>query len=439
MYDVIIIGGGAAGFYSAIHIAEARPELKIAILERGKEVLGKVKVSGGGRCNVTHAEFDPGELVKNYPRGEKELLGPFHTYGSGDTMAFFEKRGIPLKIESDGRMFPVSDSSQTIIDCFLNEADRLGIRVLRHSAVIDIRRGTDAMHDVSTVDENKSVLWEVESIKHTYHAKKIVVATGSNPKIWKLLKKLGHTLEPAMPSLFTFNIKDKRIKGIQGVSTHAEVDVLEQRTFNPKITIKLRSRETEKPLMTSEGPLMITHWGMSGPAILKLSAWGAKLLNEMKYRFRIKVNWLPAYSVEGVIGLFVQIKEIEAKKTVFRTKAVDVPRRLWTNLVRASGIGETEKWADVTKTQLENLSYQLTQCEFLVEGKSTFKEEFVTAGGVTLKEIDFKTFESKILPGLYFAGEVIDVDAITGGFNFQNAWTGGYIAAQGIIKTTASP
>lgn len=439
MYDVIIIGGGAAGFYSAIHIAEARPELKIAILERGKEVLGKVKVSGGGRCNVTHAEFDPGELVKNYPRGEKELLGPFHTYCSGDTMAFFEKRGIPLKIESDGRMFPVSDSSQTIIDCFLNEADRLGIRVLRHSAVFDIRRGTDAMHDVSTADENKSVLWEVESIKHTYHAKKIVVATGSNPKIWKLLKKLGHTLEPAMPSLFTFNIKDKRIKGIQGVSTHAEVDVLEQRTFNPKITIKLRSRETEKPLMTSEGPLMITHWGMSGPAILKLSAWGAKLLNEMKYRFRIKVNWLPAYSVEGVIGLFMQIKEIEAKKTVFRTKAVDVPRRLWTNLVRASGIGETEKWADVTKTQLENLSYQLTQCEFLVEGKSTFKEEFVTAGGVNLKEIDFKTFESKILPGLYFAGEVIDVDAITGGFNFQNAWTGGYIAAQGIIKTTASP
>ncbi len=417
MYDVIVIGGGAAGFYSAIHIAEARPDLKIAILERGKEVLGKVKVSGGGRCNVTHAEFNPGELVKNYPRGEKELLGPFHTYCSGDTMAFFEKRGIPLKIESDGRMFPVSDSSQTIIDCFLNEADRLGIRILRHSAVVDIRRGIE---------------WEVVSIKHTYHAKKIVVATGSNPKIWNLLKKLGHTLVPAVPSLFTFNIKDKRIKGIQGVSTHAEVDVLEQRLFNPKITIKLRSRETEKPLMTSEGPLMITHWGMSGPAILKLSAWGAKLLNEMKYRFWIRINWLPEYSVEGLIGLFMQIKEIEAKKTVLRTKAVDVPRRLWTNLVRASGIEETEKWADVTKTHLENLAHQLTQCEFLVDGKSTFKEEFVTAGGVNLKEIDFKTMGSKILPDFYFAGEVIDVDAITGGFNFQNAWTGGYIAAQAI-------
>ncbi len=432
MFDVIVIGGGAAGFYSAIHIAEARPDLKIAILERGKEVLGKVKVSGGGRCNVTHAEFDPGELVKNYPRGQKELLGPFHTYCTGDTMAFFEKRGIPLKIESDGRMFPISDSSQTIIDCFLNEADRLGIQILRHSSVIDIRHGRDAIHGVSTADEKKTIAWEIESIKHTYYAKKIVVATGSNPKIWKLLKKLGHTLEPAVPSLFTFNIKDKRIKGIQGVSTHAEVDVLEQRLFNPKITIKLRSQEAEKPLMTSEGPLMITHWGMSGPAILKLSAWGAKLLNEMQYRFRIRINWLPEYNVEGLIGLLMQIKEIEAKKTVLRTKAVDVPRRLWTNLVRASGIGEAEKWADVTKTHLESLAHQLIQCEFLVDGKSTFKEEFVTAGGVNLKEIDFRTFESKILPGLYFAGEVIDVDAITGGFNFQSAWTSGFIAAQAV-------
>ncbi|MGB6151447.1 MAG: NAD(P)/FAD-dependent oxidoreductase [Pricia sp.] len=429
MFDVIIIGGGAAGFYSAIHIAEARPELKIAILERGKEVLGKVKVSGGGRCNVTHAEFDPGELVKNYPRGEKELLGPFHTYCSGDTLAFFEKRDIPLKIESDGRMFPVSDSSQTIIDCFLNEADRLGIRILRHSAVTDIRR---------MMEDNSGPEWEITSIKHTYRAKKIVVATGSNPKIWKLLRKLGHSLEPAVPSLFTFNIKDKRISGIQGVSTYAEVDVLEPRLFSPKITIKLRSQENEKPLMSSDGPLMITHWGMSGPAILKLSAWGAKLLNEMKYRFRIRVNWLPEYSAEGLLGLLMEIKEVEAKKTVLRTKAVDVPRRLWTNLVRASGIEEAEKWADVTKIQLENLASQLTQSEFLVDGKSTFKEEFVTAGGVNLKEIDFKTFESKILPGLFFAGEVIDVDAITGGFNFQNAWTGGYIAAQGIVKTTVA-
>ncbi len=221
-YDVIIIGGGAAGFYAAIHIAEARPKLKIAILERGKEVLGKVKVSGGGRCNVTHAEFDPGELVRNYPRGEKELLGPFHTYCTGDTVAFFEKRNIPLKIESDGRMFPVSDSSQTIIDCFLNEADRLGIRILRHSAVTDIR-SSDVQHDISPAPKKEIGGWRVESIKHTYYAKKIVVATGSNPKIWKVMEKLGHSLEPAVPSLFTFNIKDKRINGIQGLSTSAKV------------------------------------------------------------------------------------------------------------------------------------------------------------------------------------------------------------------------
>lgn len=454
MHDVIIIGGGAAGFYAGIHIAEARPDLKIAILERGKEVLGKVKVSGGGRCNVTHAEFDPGELSKNYPRGEKELLGPFHSYCTGDTVAFFEERGIPLKIESDGRMFPESDSSQTIIDCFLGEAERLGIRVLKHSAVTNIRRhhrknvesdgsrpGKESSALPQTTDsgqtqeigENVGPNWEIQSIKHTYYAKKIVVATGSNPKIWKLMEKLGHTIQPPVPSLFTFNIKDKRISGIQGVSTEASVEVLEQRRLNPRITIQLKSKEAEKPLLTSEGPLLITHWGMSGPAILKLSAWGARLLNEMGYQFRLRVNWLPEYSTEGILGLFMHIKEIEAKKTVLRTKAVDVPRRLWTNLVRASAIDKAEKWAEVTKIQLENLARQLTQCEFQVDGKSTFKEEFVTAGGIYLREINFKTFESKVLPGLYFAGEVIDVDAITGGFNFQNAWTGGYIVARGIV------
>ncbi|MDT7829209.1 NAD(P)/FAD-dependent oxidoreductase [Pricia sp. S334] len=421
MFDVIIIGGGAAGFYCAIHIAEACPDLKVAILERGKEVLGKVKVSGGGRCNVTHAEFDPRELTKNYPRGEKELLGPFHTYCSGDTMAFFEKRGISLKIESDGRMFPVSDSSQTIIDCFLNEADRLGVQVLRHSAVTDVRRC-----------DGGGPAWEITSIKNTYRARKIVVATGSNPKIWKMMEKLGHRIEPAVPSLFTFNIKDDRIAGIQGISTHAVVEVLEPRLLQPKVTIKLQSKKKEKPLMSAEGPLLITHWGMSGPAILKLSAWGAQLLNELDYRFRIRINWLPEYHTEGVLTLLMHIKEVEAKKTVLRTKAVDIPRRLWTGLVKASGIALSEKWADVSKLKLEYLAQQLTQCEFQVNGKSTFKEEFVTAGGIDLKEIDFRTFKSRILPDLYFAGEVINVDAITGGFNFQNAWTGGYVAAQAI-------
>ena len=425
MFDVIIIGGGAAGFYAAIHIAETNPKLKIAILERGKEVLAKVKVSGGGRCNVTHGEFDPSEFVKNYPRGEKELLGPFHTYGSGDTVSFFEKNGIRLKIEEDGRMFPVSNSSQTIIDFFINETARLGIKVLKHSTVTNIE-SIDSRVDGKT--------WQVTSIKNSYLSKKILIATGSNPKIWELLQKLGHRIEPGVPSLFTFNIKDKRIDGIPGVSTYAEVKVLPKHVFRPKITVALKSKVAEVALLESEGPLLITHWGVSGPAILRLSAWGARTLNEFKYRFPIKVNWLPQFYRGAVISLLMEIKQVEAKKTVLRTKAVDVPRRLWTNLVRAANIPQDMKWADVTKGQLQELSDQLTNCRFLVTGKSTFKEEFVTAGGVDLKEINFKTYESKLHPNLFFAGEVINVDAITGGFNFQNAWTSGYIAAQAIAK-----
>ncbi|SHI66060.1 BaiN/RdsA family NAD(P)/FAD-dependent oxidoreductase [Pseudozobellia thermophila] len=427
MFDVIIVGGGAAGFYTAIHLAEARPDLKIGILERGKEVLGKVKVSGGGRCNVTHAEFDPSELVKNYPRGGKELLGPFHSYACGDTMAFFEERGIDLKIEPDGRMFPVSDSSQTIIDCFLSEVNRLGVKVLRHSAVTDIQRQEEGP------EEDRG--WRVTTIKHSYTCKKIVLATGSNPKIWKMLEQLGHRIEPAVPSLFTFNCSDKRIAGIPGISTYANVDVFENRQVDLKVTTRLKSQVSKKPLLTSDGPVLITHWGLSGPAILKLSAWGARVLHEMAYRFKIRVNWLPDYSFDGLLGLLKEIKEVEAKKTVVRTKAVDVPRRLWINLVSASGIQKTDKWADLGKKKLEALAAQITECELKIEGKSTFKEEFVTAGGVDLKEINFKTFESKIVPGMYFAGEVINVDAITGGFNFQNAWTGGYMVAQALANS----
>ncbi|MGI9553139.1 MAG: NAD(P)/FAD-dependent oxidoreductase [Aurantibacter sp.] len=424
MFDLIVIGGGAAGFYAAVHAAENNPELKIAILERGKEVLTKVKVSGGGRCNVAHAEYDPAELVKNYPRGQKELLGPFHTHATGDTVSFFEDRGIPLKTEEDGRMFPTTDSSQTIVDFFLKEASRLGIQVLRHSAVTKF--------DQVTFENDK--VWEVTSIKKTYRARKILVASGSSTKIWRILENLGHTIVPPIPSLFTFNIKDKRIQGIPGLSTLARVEVFPKNIIRPKITIQLKSTVAKQALLSSEGPLLITHWGMSGPAILKLSAWGAKLLHEFKYNFTIRVNWLPDYYDNSVIQLLMEIKEVEAKKTILRTKAVDIPRRLWTNLVRASGIHENEKWADVTKEKLQQLADQLTNGRFDVVGKSAFKEEFVTAGGIDLYEIDFKTMESKLVPQLYFAGEVINVDAITGGFNFQNAWTTGFIAAQGIVR-----
>lgn len=424
MEDVIIIGGGAAGYYAAIHIAEANPSIKILILERGKEVLTKVKVSGGGRCNVTHGEFDPNELVLNYPRGQKELKGPFNTYCSGDTIGFFDKRGISLKIEEDGRMFPESNSSKTIIDCFVNEATRLGVQLLRNSSVV-------AIEQLKKSKENASDGWMVESIQKKYYAKKILVATGSNPKIWKMMEKLGHTVVTPVPSLFTFNIKDKRIEGIPGVSTYASVEVLEK-SASTKVTIQLKSQVASKVLLASDGPLLITHWGMSGPAILKLSAWGARELNDWSYKFNIRVNWLPEYQEEGLLQLLLQIKDVEGKKTVLRTNAVNIPKRLWINLVKASDISDTTKWAEVTKNQLQTLAQQITAGEFQVDGKSTFKEEFVTAGGIDLKEINFKTFESKVQKNLFFAGEVVNIDAITGGFNFQNAWTSGYIAAQAI-------
>ena len=420
MYDVLVIGGGAAGFYSAIHIAESNPNIKIAILERGKEVLTKVKVSGGGRCNVTHAEFDPKELVKNYPRGEKELLGPFHNYASGDTVAFFEKRGISLKIEEDGRMFPTTDSSQTIIDCFTSEAKRLGILVCDRTSVQKIEQ----------LNKGAKTYWEITTQENKLIATKIVLATGSNPKIWKLLEGMGHTIVPPVPSLFTFNISDERIADIPGVSTSAEVTILD----NKKASISLKSGNKESGLLSSDGPLLITHWGMSGPAILKLSAWGARLLEEFGYRFSISVNWVPEYHPHGLLELFMDVKKVE-RKTIIRTKVLDIPKRLWVNLVKASGISDVMTWPEVTKAQLQLLVDQLTKGVFRVEGKSTFKDEFVTAGGIDLKEINFKTYESKILPNLFFAGEVMNVDAITGGYNFQNAWTGAYIAAQGITHS----
>lgn len=427
MFDVIVLGGGAAGFYGAIHIMEGNPKLRVAILERGKEVLTKVKVSGGGRCNLTHAEFDPKELTKNYPRGERELMGPFHTYCTGDTMSFFEKRGVPLNIEADGRMFPSSNSSQTIIDCFLKETDRLGIKVLKNSSIVGI------------TSQNKNVEkgdypWKIKTIRNTYQAKKILVATGSNPKIWDLLEQMGHTIIPPVPSLFTFNIKDERITGIQGVSTNAHIKIIPSQVNNGKLRSALKKYAIQPSDLESEGPLLITHWGMSGPGILRLSAWGARILNDLNYKFSIQINWLPAYHEEGLQRQLLQIKEVEGKKTLLRTKAFDIPKRLWSSMVRASQISDTDKWADISKIQLQNLAKQLTGSVFRVDGKSTFKEEFVTAGGVHLKEINFKTYESKILPGLYFAGEVLNVDAITGGFNFQNAWTGAYIAAQAIAK-----
>ena len=421
MFDVIIVGGGAAGFYAAIQIAGLSPELKIAIFERGKTVLSKVKVSGGGRCNVTHGEFLPKELATNYPRGEKELLGPFHKYAPMDVMAFFEEKGVPLKIEEDGRVFPKSDSSQSIIDCLVGEADRLGVQVLKNSSVKAINKTDDG--------------WQVTTMNKHYQTIKLMLATGSNPKIWKQLENLGHHIISPVPSLFTFNINDERILGIQGLSAYAAVEVMPKKTFNTdKTALNLKSKVKDDAVLYADGPLLITHWGLSGPAILKLSAWGANILNDYNYTFKIKVNWLPEYSTASMEAYLKELKAIEAKKTVMRTNVTELPKRLWMRLVEAANIEPDERWGDINKEQLQALAEQLTSSSFKVEGKSTFKEEFVTAGGVDLKEINFKTFESKLHPNLYFAGEIINVDAITGGFNFQNAWTGAYIAAQAIAS-----
>jgi len=400
-YDVIVAGGGAAGFFTAINIAEANPNLKIAILERGKEVLSKVRVSGGGRCNVTHACFVPNDLVKFYPRGEKELRGPFNRFSAGDTIEWFERHGVELKTEEDGRMFPVSDSSQTIIDCFINAVNTLGIQVLTGESIQSLYKA-----------ENH---WKIDTQNGTFIAAKLVMATGSNPKMWDMLAELGHTIVPPVPSLFTFNIKDPRIKDLMGVSALA--------------TVKVKNSKLE-----ASGPLLITHWGMSGPGILRLSAWGARELFAKSYQFVLQVNWLNDVDLEECDVLLKEIKQEHARKMVGKKSPFDFPNRLWESLVTASGIDDETKWADLTRNQLQALAAQLVNGEFNVNGKSTFKEEFVTAGGVDLKEVNFKTMESKRVESLYFAGEVINVDAITGGFNFQNAWTDAVIAAESITS-----
>ena len=400
-FDVVIAGGGAAGFFTAINIAETNPNLKIAILERGSEVLSKVRISGGGRCNVTHACFIPNDLVKYYPRGEKELRGPFNRFCSGDTIEWFERHGVELKIEEDGRMFPITDSSQTIIDCFLKATEKLRIEVITGESIQSVFKADD--------------YWKVETKKEYYYCTNLVMATGSNPKIWELLKGLGHTIVPPVPSLFTFNIKDKRIKGLMGLSALASVKVKDMK-------------------LEASGPLLITHWGMSGPGILRLSAWGARELAERNYQFMLQVNWLNDIDYADCLEQLKDIKQEQAKKLAGKKSPFDLPNRLWESLVTAANIADDLRWADISGKQLQALASQLTQGEFQVNGKSTFKEEFVTAGGVELKEVNFKTMESKLAENLYFAGEILNIDAITGGFNFQNAWTGGFIAAQAITE-----
>ena len=416
-HDVLILGGGAAGFFTAINLAQMRPDIHIIILERGKDCLGKVRVSGGGRCNVTHAEFLPRELTVHYPRGGRELLGPFHRFMTGDTMAWFEERGVPLKIEADGRVFPESDSSQTIIDCFLTEAKTHNVTIKTKEAVKSIYKNNGN--------------WQVTTPNAMYIASRLVAATGSSPKIWKLLEGLGHKIIPAVPSLFTFNCKDNRISDLPGISVGAHLELIHKKT-DAAIKNASGGRMDESGIV---GPLLITHWGFSGPAVLKLSAIAARELHAIDYRFRLRVNWLMNTDFDEVVNVLKEFRQQHGKQAIIKHDPFNLPKRLWQNLVAPFALSEKQTWAEIAKQQILEMATVLTRCDFDINGKSTFKEEFVTAGGVDLKEVDFKTFQSRLYDKLYFAGEVLDIDAVTGGFNFQNAWTSGYIAATAIAES----
>ena len=395
----VVIGGGAAGFFGAIAIAERNPAMRVLVVERGSAFLQKVKVSGGGRCNVTHACFDARELTRFYPRGHKEMAGPFSRFGPAETVAWFEQRGVVLKTESDGRMFPTTDSSQTIIDCLWQAAKKHHVE-LRTSARVE---------SITPLQDGR---WRVITTNEVLEANYILLTTGSSDAVWDMLKKLGHTIVPPVPSLFTFNIKDPRLQNLPGISVpRAEVSIPE-----------LKQR--------ASGPLLVTHWGLSGPAILRLSAWAARNLHDCQYQFKLTVNWLGDIPQAALLDQLNDLKSELSKKQIVANAQLGLPARLWQSLCTAAEIPESLRWADANKKQILALAQELGACVLTVKGKSTFKEEFVTAGGVDLKEVNFKTFESKLFPGLFFAGEVLNIDAITGGFNFQAAWTGGWIVGQ---------
>ena len=404
MSKVVIIGGGAAGYFTAINAKENNPELDITILEKGKDVLQKVKISGGGRCNVTHACFTPKELIEFYPRGKKELLGPFHQFMTGDTFEWFENKGVPLKIEGDNRVFPEANTSQAIIDCFQNTVDKLGIKVLTN-------------YGVNAIFQQEKQ-WVVNTKNKDFIADKVVVAAGSSKKVWELCKTLGHKIIAPVPSLFTFNINDKRLVDLLGISV-------------PNATVSIIGTKLE-----ASGPLLITHWGMSGPAVLKLSAFGARILADKNYQYNVEVNWL-SRSTDKVFNVLLNLKKKEPRKTVvLKSPFTEISKRLWERFVLYADISKHQNWADLKNVQLEKLATELTKGIYNANGRTTFKDEFVTAGGVDLKEINFKRFESKRHKNLFFVGEVLNIDAVTGGFNFQNAWTGGYICANALATRT---
>ena len=395
--DLVVIGGGAAGFFGAIQCAERDPDARIIILEKSEKVLTKVKISGGGRCNVTHACFDPSEMVQYYPRGEKELLGPFNRFLSGDMMAWLDDHGVETKIEDDGRVFPVSDDSQTIIDCFTGTAQKLSISLRTGCAVTGLQPSADG--------------WIIHTGEEDIVARRVLIATGSNPAIWRMLEAMDIAIIPPVPSLFTFNIQHHLLQDLMGVSL-------------PHVTLTLK---LDKPVFT-EGPMLITHWGLSGPAVLKASAIAARELHDMEYRFHIAINWT-GQEKNAVLQWIDTQRSTHGNRQCQQQTAFDIPKRLWERLHLAAGTSG-KNWADLRTRDIDLLAGVLCGTILPVNGKSTFKDEFVTAGGVDTCDIQFTTMEHKQFPGLHFAGEVLNIDAVTGGFNFQAAWTTAYIAAE---------
>ncbi len=400
MSKIIVIGGGAAGFFAAITCAQTYPDTQVTLIEAAKSPLGKVKISGGGRCNVTHACFDPLQLVQHYPRGHKALRGAFSRFQPQDTVAWYADRGVVLKTEADGRMFPTTDDSGTIVSCLMDSAAAAGVKICAGEAVAQIQPQQPSGWTVSLKSEQ------------VLTADRVLLATGSNPSAHKWAQQLGHPISTPVPSLFTFNIPDSRLTNLAGVSVKAA-------------TVKLASG---KNALVQTGALLITHWGVSGPAVLKLSSWGARLLAESRYQSTLIIDWLPDIRPDKLRELILAVKSQLPQKTIHNSCPVPIPHRLWESLTSYIGIEPTDRWAGLANKTLDRLIQELNRGEYQIKGKGVFKDEFVTCGGVDLKSVDFKTMESKICPGLYFAGEILDIDGVTGGFNFQSAWTTGYLA-----------
>ena len=402
-YTIAVAGGGAAGFFAAITCAESISDCEVVLLEKSPELLAKVMISGGGRCNVTHACFDPKKLVAYYPRGHRELLGPFHRWQPRDTVKWFEERGVKLKVEPDGRMFPVTDQSTTITECLIREAKGAGVKILTGKGLVSVTR------------QERSFLLNLSDGGHLT-CDRLVIATGGNQNsgVFRLVEELGHTIKTLRPSLFSFDCEDPRLKDLAGISV-ADVQASIPGTK-----------------LNQQGPLLITHWGLSGPVILKLSAWGAPHLADLQYNFTVRICWVPGMTEQVLREQIQQFRVDHPKKVMSTWNAWKIPQRLWDSLLQHLNIAPGTTWNQFSRAGAEALIQMLLASEFPIHGKSINKDEFVTCGGVSLDEVDFKTMQSRKCNGLYFAGEILDIDGVTGGFNFQSAWTTGWIAGKSI-------